>query len=298
MLDSAGNPNRASSPIRTDPWPYAEAMSLFPRHSPVVFHSKDWNKEFVYGGVLSGSKTKRGKKKKAGLSDELRWLRAEGKRLSRKGHAHVHDDSAAPMCPIFNLPIDVEDLSGSAFLLESIIVSDTERRESVMQLLPPLYNDLGESGSHHSLLGGNADPSDTSFLSALKALSMNGARVLSAGEAVQLWERLLVSIQECAIQIKFEDLVEIAQLRNPHPFIEGIIIYICILLGLEPSWDAAKHGLFKALIPFQRFLIEVDPERIPVRRLKAAVYHRAVVLKGLTVEMLADVSIPAGRLMK
>ena len=43
---------------------------------------------------------------------------------------------------------------------------------------------------------------------------------------------------------------------------------------------------------------QVNPEAIPVRRLKSAIYHRATALRGETVHSVASVSIPAGKLMK
>ena len=107
-----------------------------------------------------------------------------------------------------------------------------------------------------------------------------------------------MSLKECAIDIDFRDLVELQCTRKPHPAVAACIGYLCVLLGQKPTWETAKKTLFTGLIPLHKFLFEVNPEAISVRRLKAAIYHRATALQGQTVHSLAMVSIPAGKLMK
>ena len=107
-----------------------------------------------------------------------------------------------------------------------------------------------------------------------------------------------MSLKECAIDIDFRDLVELQCTRKPHPSVAACIGYLCVLLGQKPTWETAKKTLFTGLIPLHKFLFEVNPEAISVRRLKSAIYHRATALQGETVHSLAMVSIPAGKLMK
>ena len=107
-----------------------------------------------------------------------------------------------------------------------------------------------------------------------------------------------MSLKECAIDIDFRDLVELQCTRKPHPAVAACIGYLCVLLGQKPTWETAKKTLFTGLIPLHKFLFEVNPEAISVRRLKSAIYHRATALQGETVHSLAMVSIPAGKLMK
>lgn len=74
--------------------------------------------------------------------------------------------------------------------------------------------------------------------------------------------------------------------------------YICILLGLEPTWQSARCALFKEFRPFQNFLREVDPIGLPVSRVKKAFHHKADKLHHVTIHALAGVCRPLAKIMR
>jgi hypothetical protein len=76
--------------------------------------------------------------------------------------------------------------------------------------------------------------------------------------AVDAWEELLSSLRESAVDIRYRDLIQLADLKT-EPTKESVDVlgYIALLLGLSPSWDVAKRLLLRELIPLQNFLREV-----------------------------------------
>eukprot|EP01034_Spumella_vulgaris_P030181 gene30181-37350_t len=60
--------------------------------------------------------------------------------------------------------------------------------------------------------------------------------------------------------------------------------YICLLLGLQPTWQAARTALFKEMGPFQKFLKEIEPLTMPLRRLQKSVTLRSEKMQNLNVK--------------
>ena len=75
--------------------------------------------------------------------------------------------------------------------------------------------------------------------------------------AEKLWKRMVVDLKCEAMRIHYVDLVEIARIQTPCDIIKHIIGYICLLLGISPTWESAKRYLFKECIPLLKFLHEV-----------------------------------------
>jgi hypothetical protein len=180
VVDTKG---QISSPVHTDPWPYGLPL---PRRNPLsrrAHHPSGWNEEFVSGRTLSpnrGTKqtpsTGTRKAATAGTADfrqlmkqfseqnvPLSGVADEGEAArSRRSSLDSADTSGKSQCPIVGVLIDIEDLSRTAYMMESRIVrayiahknaANATRRGSVM--LPPLQDPFqdagwGRSGPHQS----------------------------------------------------------------------------------------------------------------------------------------------------
>lgn len=75
--------------------------------------------------------------------------------------------------------------------------------------------------------------------------------------AHQLWQTLIEELRASALAIDYKDILEISVFREPPEFIVVLVGYWCLLLGLKPTWHAAKSSLFLELMPLQNFLREV-----------------------------------------
>jgi hypothetical protein len=88
--------------------------------------------------------------------------------------------------------------------------------------------------------------------------STSHANLVSKAE--KMWMMMVQELRDSALNITYKDIVEISKLKKPTEDIQNIIYYLCFLLGLKSSWDAAKTSLFKeifALIKFIRQVIEL-----------------------------------------
>lgn len=106
-------------------------------------------------------------------------------------------------------------------------------------------------------------------------------------DAQHKWSEAVKQLRSTAKELVYKDLTELTALREPPESLANLVAFVCILLGLQPTWKAAKRALFKELISLQNFLTEVDPLTIPVRRLRKAVELRDGKLSFLTAENLS-----------
>jgi hypothetical protein len=116
--------------------------------------------------------------------------------------------------------------------------------------------------------------------------------------AAGVWDSLVENLYAAAEAVMYRDLVEVANMREPPASVVTIVGYLCVLLGLTPSWQVARRSLFKELIPLQKFLREVDPMSIPIRRIRKAYELKENVLCGVSEDEAAEVSASVGKLMK
>lgn len=86
-------------------------------------------------------------------------------------------------------------------------------------------------------------------------LPMRSPAVLREAELV--WNGFLSDLRSRGKDIHYKDLVALSDIRDPPFVLVPLVSYINILLGLAPTWQAAKRNLFKELIPLQKFLQEV-----------------------------------------
>ena len=78
-------------------------------------------------------------------------------------------------------------------------------------------------------------------------------------------------LQLIAKDIMYKDMVDVSALREPPAFVEAMLAYVAVLLGLKPTWAAIKRALFKEIYSMLIFLSQVEPLTIPIKRLRAAV---------------------------
>jgi hypothetical protein len=75
--------------------------------------------------------------------------------------------------------------------------------------------------------------------------------------ASHVWDVLLLELRQSGVKIKYRDLIELAALREPAENVTLVVGYISVLLGLKPTWQAARASLFKELSAMQTYLKEV-----------------------------------------
>ena len=108
-------------------------------------------------------------------------------------------------------------------------------------------------------------------------------------------------MQLCSFAATHKDLLEISALKSPPQIIADVMGYIGILLGLKPTWEAVHRSLLKELIPLQRFLKEVDPRKIPIRRIAkaSALFHENIYPVAFSDStMLKSVSVPISKVFR
>jgi len=110
--------------------------------------------------------------------------------------------------------------------------------------------------------------------------------------AMHVWDKLLLELRDSGIKIKYRDLIELAALREPTENVVMLMGYISVLLGLKPTWQAARASLFKELSPMQMYLKEVEPLTIPLRRLKKAAMLKEENLSSISIESFRSVCKP------
>lgn len=113
---------------------------------------------------------------------------------------------------------------------------------------------------------------------------------IGAIDARVQWVEAIKYLRYTAQELSYKDLTELTALREPPEPLMNLIAYICILLGLHPTWQAAKRSLFKELHPLQNFLREVDPLTLPLRRLKRASLLKDQQLSFLDPKIMPQVS--------
>jgi hypothetical protein len=116
--------------------------------------------------------------------------------------------------------------------------------------------------------------------------------------AAGVWDSLIENLAAAADAIMYRDLVEVSNMREPPATVETVIGYLCVLLGLTPTWAIARRSLFKELVPLQKFLREVDPMSIPLRRVRKAYELKENVLGSVTEEQATNINVSVGKLMK
>jgi hypothetical protein len=76
--------------------------------------------------------------------------------------------------------------------------------------------------------------------------------------ARQLWMVLDTELRASGLAIVYGDVCELAAFNNPPEALSKIVGYMCLLLGLQPTWQAAKSSLFREMRSFLNFLREVS----------------------------------------
>ena len=116
--------------------------------------------------------------------------------------------------------------------------------------------------------------------------------------AAGVWDGLIDNLREAANAIQYRDLVELARMREPPAVILPIVGYVSVLLGLTPSWLSARRSLFKELVPLQKFLREVDPMSIPIRRVRKAYELKDNTMSGWDEESVMAFSHAGAKLIR
>lgn len=150
--------------------------------------------------------------------------------------------------------------------------------------------EMGEELGHGVYQSVNMDTaiylSDDNEVGQVLALRTSGdAELRRWNECQSKWVISVRDLHNTAVDITYKDLTDICCLREPPVFAEALIAYIGILLGLSPTWAAAKRSMFHDCFPLMVFLSQVEPLTIPIKRLRAATK-----LKKLKMRYLSTVS--------
>ena len=97
-------------------------------------------------------------------------------------------------------------------------------------------------------------------------------------KAEEHWLYLLHNLREIGTEVVYKDITILSTCASSSSkegtgltadaVNEFVVIFILQLLGLKSSWQSAKVSLFKEPFPFIKFLREVEPLSLPVRRVR------------------------------
>lgn len=102
-------------------------------------------------------------------------------------------------------------------------------------------------------------------------------------KAEEHWLYLLHNLREIGTEVVYKDITILSTCASSSSM-EGtgltadavnefVVIFILQLLGLKSSWQSAKVSLFKEPFPFIKFLREVEPLSLPIRRVRKVETH-------------------------
>lgn len=84
-------------------------------------------------------------------------------------------------------------------------------------------------------------------------------RVKRTRHAAKLWVNLIRELRMSAVDVVYSDIVAFLRFWRHHPnrSAEPITRYLCCVLGIKPSTEAAERSLYQELFPLLKFLREV-----------------------------------------
>ena len=162
--------------------------------------------------------------------------------------------SAKPLGHTANVKRDIQTYLSMSKSLYSMDDSEstTNHKPSVTHKITQKTMNSYYNDPNNSLFNDNVFPDESDEEVEVQAYPSTMVR-----SAEKLWKRMVVELKCEAMRIHYVDLVEIAKLQAPSAVIVNIIGYLCILLGVQPTWEAAKRYLFKECVPLLKFLHEV-----------------------------------------
>jgi len=111
------------------------------------------------------------------------------------------------------------------------------------------------------------------------------------------WQEMVISMHMCTASLTYKDLTDIACMRCPPAFVVHLMGFIGVLLGLEPSWQAAKRTMFHEIVSMQNFLCNVEPLTIPTKRIRTALEMKDSMMPGLSIASCKGVYGPRSFIM-
>ena len=138
------------------------------------------------------------------------------------------------------------------------------------------------------------DDNGASIATVVESETNNSNSIL---DIISQWEDRKALLHGTCSELTYKDCTDVACMRSPPDFIEHVLSFIGILLGLNPSWAAAKRSMFHEIASFQTFLISVDPLTIPVSRIRKAIKWKDTHLPGLQVSTCHTVYGPDAFIM-
>jgi hypothetical protein len=94
------------------------------------------------------------------------------------------------------------------------------------------------------------------------------------GNMLLCWTGILSRFRKIVEYISLADLHELCKLRHPPPMLVPIIGYICLLIGVEPTWVTAKRTVLKEVGAFRRLLSTINPSNIALGHAINAVKYK------------------------
>lgn len=102
-------------------------------------------------------------------------------------------------------------------------------------------------------------------------------------KADTMWNNKVESMKRCSDDIKYLDLVDMTRVGDPDNALIAILGYICILLGLKPTWNVITSTIFSELPALFKLLKQLEPRSLPIKRLKKASKFKKKKITALTV---------------
>jgi hypothetical protein len=73
-----------------------------------------------------------------------------------------------------------------------------------------------------------------------------------------VWTRMLQALRDTALDITYNDLLDVSAMHNPPKLLQNMSCFIGILLGLDEDWNIVKKTVLKELRPVLRFMRNVS----------------------------------------
>merc|ERR1711871_377831 len=163
-----------------------------------------------------------------------------------------------------------------------------------------------ESAVHSSYVSSSSNSVLVSQESSSTAVPLPDHVVTKAEEH---WLYLLHNLREIGTEVVYKDITILSTCASSSSM-EGtgltadavnefVVIFILQLLGLQSSWQSAKVSLFKEPFPFIKFLREVEPLSLPIRRVRKAHQYFESTMMGKEDEIISlTLSEPTTKLFR
>ena len=92
------------------------------------------------------------------------------------------------------------------------------------------------------------------------------------------WNCMITDLQKIALQLTYKEVKMLGAFTDPPHSVSSVVGYIMILLGMKSCWKTARSSIFKEPFSLIKFMRDVEPMSMPVRRVKKAqkLFHEKI----------------------